>query len=324
MLELCGLKGIAVGGAVISPRHANFVENAGGATSEDCLGLMARGTAACPRAVRRRVGARGRASSARSPCRARPAGSRRTGLGAEVGPVATRGRAGRERPRARTASVVVPFPRMSPGDRLELGRLVPSGRVAPALVRRARRHAPRAARRAGDEPVRRRSIEVTGASPGVTRQVERALEGRKGASLVGLDLEAARSDVLALSTVAAVSFDRAFPHTLHVTVVPERPVAVRASGCSRVRPLRARSCDRPGRPACEAGLARMWVAKDVTLEKGAIVDGDVRIAVAAVTPLAGIPLPRPRRLVDDDERPAHAQAPLGARAPPRRPRATWG
>jgi len=40
MLELCGLKGFAIGGAVVSPRHANFVENAGGATSEDCLGLI--------------------------------------------------------------------------------------------------------------------------------------------------------------------------------------------------------------------------------------------------------------------------------------------
>ena len=40
MLELCGLKGHAIGGAVVSPRHANFIENAGGATSEDCLALM--------------------------------------------------------------------------------------------------------------------------------------------------------------------------------------------------------------------------------------------------------------------------------------------
>ena len=40
MLELCGLKGHKVGGAVVSPRHANFIENAGGATSEDCLALM--------------------------------------------------------------------------------------------------------------------------------------------------------------------------------------------------------------------------------------------------------------------------------------------
>ena len=40
MLELCGLKGYRVGGAVVSPKHANFIENAGGATSADCLALM--------------------------------------------------------------------------------------------------------------------------------------------------------------------------------------------------------------------------------------------------------------------------------------------
>jgi UDP-N-acetylmuramate dehydrogenase len=40
MLELCGLKGHAIGGAVVSPRHANFIENAGGETSADCLALV--------------------------------------------------------------------------------------------------------------------------------------------------------------------------------------------------------------------------------------------------------------------------------------------
>ena len=41
MLEACGLKGHAIGGAIISPMHANFIENAGGATTADALALMA-------------------------------------------------------------------------------------------------------------------------------------------------------------------------------------------------------------------------------------------------------------------------------------------
>jgi UDP-N-acetylmuramate dehydrogenase len=41
MLEACGLKGHRIGGAVISPRHANFIENADGAHTADALSLMA-------------------------------------------------------------------------------------------------------------------------------------------------------------------------------------------------------------------------------------------------------------------------------------------
>ena len=41
MLELCGLKGHRIGGALISSMHANFIENAGDARSADCLALMA-------------------------------------------------------------------------------------------------------------------------------------------------------------------------------------------------------------------------------------------------------------------------------------------
>ena len=41
MLEACGLKGYRVGGAQISPRHANFIENADGARTEDAIALMA-------------------------------------------------------------------------------------------------------------------------------------------------------------------------------------------------------------------------------------------------------------------------------------------
>ena len=40
MLEACGLRGHRIGGAQISPRHANFVENADGARSADAIALM--------------------------------------------------------------------------------------------------------------------------------------------------------------------------------------------------------------------------------------------------------------------------------------------
>jgi UDP-N-acetylmuramate dehydrogenase len=41
MLEACGLRGYVVGGAQISPKHANFIENAGAATSADAVALIA-------------------------------------------------------------------------------------------------------------------------------------------------------------------------------------------------------------------------------------------------------------------------------------------
>jgi UDP-N-acetylenolpyruvoylglucosamine reductase len=40
MLELCGLKGYRIGGALVSAKHANFIENVDGATSSDCIALM--------------------------------------------------------------------------------------------------------------------------------------------------------------------------------------------------------------------------------------------------------------------------------------------
>jgi UDP-N-acetylmuramate dehydrogenase len=40
MLEACGLRAHRIGGAQISPMHANFIENAGGARSADAVALM--------------------------------------------------------------------------------------------------------------------------------------------------------------------------------------------------------------------------------------------------------------------------------------------
>jgi UDP-N-acetylmuramate dehydrogenase len=43
LLEAAGCQGLRIGGARFSPKHANFVENAGEATTADILALMAEG-----------------------------------------------------------------------------------------------------------------------------------------------------------------------------------------------------------------------------------------------------------------------------------------
>jgi UDP-N-acetylmuramate dehydrogenase len=40
-IKACGLRGFAIGGAQISPKHANFIENAGEARSADAVALIA-------------------------------------------------------------------------------------------------------------------------------------------------------------------------------------------------------------------------------------------------------------------------------------------
>jgi len=73
-------------------------------------------------------------------------------------------------------------------------------------------------------------VEVHGGSPRVAGQVRQALASFVGRPLVGLYGSAVLRTVDALPTVVSASYDRAFPHTLRITVVPERPAAVLRSG----------------------------------------------------------------------------------------------
>jgi len=208
--------------------------------------------------------------------------------------VAGRGRSqGGTRPRARVDAAVVPFPRRrtSKGSRLALSRLAPSGRsllLGFALLA-ATAGAYAAARETSVFAVR--SVDVRGARPAVAAQVEQELAPALGQSLLAVDLERLRRRAEALPTVLAVSFDRAFPHTLRIVVTPERPVAVARQGAgSWLVSARGRVMGKLERGA-RRGLPRLWLKRDVKIEVGALLSGDTASAVRAVAPLARKPLP---------------------------------
>lgn len=112
-------------------------------------------------------------------------------------------------------------------------------------------------------------IEVEGGSPQVVRQVRGALASLTGTPLVGLDGSAVLRRVDALPTVVRASYDRAFPHTLRVTVVPERPAAVLRSGpASWLVSARGRVIERLPDQAIPS-LPRVWVSSRTPVRLGA-------------------------------------------------------
>ncbi len=136
-----------------------------------------------------------------------------------------------------------------------------------------------------------RTVEVSGAPPAVALQVQRALRDDLGTSLLRVDLGRARTTLTSMPTVLAVSFDRAFPHTLRVVVVPERPVAVIRQGASSwLVSAHGRVMASLGHGA-QASLPRIWIGKGVSFTVGAPVDGTLLPALEAVRPLAAMRFP---------------------------------
>lgn len=129
-------------------------------------------------------------------------------------------------------------------------------------------------------------VEVTGAPPAVRAQVAQTLGPLRGTSLLGLDGGRLVHEVEALPTVLSASYDRAFPHTLRVTVVPEAPVAVlRRGGRSWLLSARGRVVQ-PLSARAQAGLPRVWVPARTQIELGAFMAPDAGGTAARALALA--------------------------------------
>ena len=204
-----------------------------------------------------------------------------------------RGRTERgSRRRTRAASAVVPFPHGEPGDRLDLVRFVPSGRslalgfaiVAAVLA------AYWGARVTSVFAVT--EVDVQGAPPAVERDVRVVAGKALGTSLLTVDPQAIEDSVRALPSVAGVSVDRAFPHTLVVKVAAERPVAVARRADSAWLVTGAGEIVREIAVGTERSYPRLWLRKDVALRLGGMLPASFAPATRALEAARIVRLPR--------------------------------
>ena len=134
-------------------------------------------------------------------------------------------------------------------------------------------------------------VEIRGADPHTPAAVRKALQGLDGTSLLALGRGEVARRAQGVPSVVSATYDRAFPHTLRVTVVEERPVAVLHRGSdlflvsARGRIIRALG------PNALLALPRIWVPAASDVSVGATLGGDPGAAVAALVPLHRFRLP---------------------------------
>lgn len=196
------------------------------------------------------------------------------------------------RRRTRAASAVVPFPRTAAGDRLDLVRLVPTGRslllgfalVAGVLA------AFWGARATSVFAVER--VHVVGAPPAVARQVKRATAATLGVSLLEVDARELEDRVRALPSVAGASVDRAFPHTLVVRVSAEKPVAVVRRRASSWLVTGSGKVIREIESGTLRGYPRLWLPRGAGVRVGGSVPAGFLHATRALAALEEARIPR--------------------------------
>jgi cell division protein FtsQ len=122
-------------------------------------------------------------------------------------------------------------------------------------------------------------IDVRGGSSRVDATVQQALAPLLGRSLVGLDGGEVLRRVDALPTVVSAAYDRSFPNTLRISVVPEHPAAVLRVGASAwLVSTRGRVISTLAAQA-EPRLPRIWLAAKKSVAVGQLLP--VSVAAAA-------------------------------------------
>ncbi|HUF01972.1 MAG TPA: FtsQ-type POTRA domain-containing protein [Gaiellaceae bacterium] len=202
------------------------------------------------------------------------------------------------RRRTRAASVVVPFPRSATGDRPDLARFVPSGRslLLGVAILCGVLAAYWGALASSVFAVER--IEVKGDVPSaVAKQVRAATSDLLGSSLVSVNAGEVEALIRALPTIAGVSIDRSFPHTLVIKVAAERPVAVARVGRTAWLVSGSGKVIREIELGTERTFPRVWLPRDVDVAAGRFLPTEVLPAARALAAVQTVGLRRRAKAV---------------------------
>jgi hypothetical protein len=134
-------------------------------------------------------------------------------------------------------------------------------------------------------------LEIAGAPPTVASQARAALRYVDGQSLMRLDGDGVVATLERIPSVYRASYDRDFPHTLRVRIVPERPVAVLRRGAkSWLVSARGRVIARLERGAFPS-LPRIWLGATALVRLGETVhDRSGSLASHALSSMRGVGL----------------------------------
>jgi len=136
-----------------------------------------------------------------------------------------------------------------------------------------------------------RTLDVRGGTPVLRAQVRKALADDVGLSLLRIDGAGLDRLVSPIPGVRSFTYDRSFPSTLRIAILPERPVLIlRRSDKAYLVAATGRIVRPLVRPRL-SHLPRLWVTKDVRVRVGGTLPRSLLDAATTLGPLRGAPLP---------------------------------